>query len=469
MNENVANVVRDTIVRMKAEANEKRKISDAPLERAIPTRTIIDRDVALAYPGIGTLSKKLDSLCAVILVEPVQGSQHTYSVEVKNARLDSESLLTIEAADFTPLYNDVLSNLKDTIVTDGKIVSVRDILEARIEKEFISVEGYCLVGIDNIRHVFRDFVSWVVETGAYDMSYVQQDKPNLRFEYDVESERWVVYANQDFTSAKSCKVITKGTKGGTVSDPTLILGNTWIEEGSYVDGHSVLKDVEVRNDSGVDDSILYNTLVDAGSSVMRSFVFYSNLESTSVVNCRLIDCNYLTSYLYGVHGLRNCNDYVHYSCGGGDRRFIAVEAKSQCFNPITADNVGTEGGQMIVGVTVSGEVKIIRGCFFGTLEEFKDKIDENFGRTTLDSEQYYAFVKYMHDKVASKRYYAILPLVQESLKVFDCLNGISFRPSYSNHPIFNTRIPNYNNGITNLLRAIDKYDKFEVYYHRNFN
>lgn len=435
------------------------------VERAIPTRTTIDRDVVLTYPGTGTLSEKLD---AFILVEPVQSSRHTYSVEVRNARLDSESLLTIEAADFTPLYKDVLSNLKDTIVTDGKIVSVRDILEARIEKEFISVEGYRLVGIDNIRHVFRDFVSWVVESGAYDMSYVQQDKPNLRFEYDVESERWVVYANRDFTSAKSCKVITKGTKGGTVSDPTLILGNTWIEEGSYVEGHSVLKDVEVRNDSGVDDSILYNTLVEVGSRVTRSFVFNSTLESTSVINCRLISCNYLTSYLYGMHGLRNRNDYVDYS-GAGGNRFIAVEAKSQCFNPITADNVGTEEGQMVVGVTVTGEVKISRGCFFGTLAEFKDKIDENFGRTTLDSEQYYAFVKYMHDKVASKRYHAILPLVQESLKVFDCLNGISFRPSYSNHPIFSTRIPNYNNGVTNLLRAIDEYDKFRDYYHSNFN
>lgn len=468
MNENAANAVRDTIVRMTAEANEKRRISDTALESAIPTKLIIDRDVVLTYTGIGTLSEKLDTLRAVILVEPVQGSRHTYSVEVRNARLDSEALLTVEAADFTPLYKDALSNLKDTTVTNGKIVSVRDILEARIEKEFISVEGYRLVGIDNIRHVFRDFVSWVVETGAYDMSYVQQDKPNLRFEYDVESERWVVYANQDFASTKSRNVITKGTKGGTVSDPTLILGNTWIEEGSYVEGHSVLKDVEVRNDSGVDDSILYNTLVETGSKVERSFVFDSALESTSVVNSRLIGCNYLTSYLYGMHGLQSCNDYVNYSCGN-DNRFIAVEAKSQRFNPITADNVGTEGGQMIVGVTVTGDVRIVRGCFHGTLAEFKDKIDENFGRTTLDSEQYYAFVKYMHDKVASKRYHAILPLVQESLKVFDCLNSISFRPSYSNHPIFSTRIPNYNNGVSNLLRAIDEYDKFKVYYHFNFN
>ena len=83
MNENVANVVRDTIVRMTAEANEKRKISDTALERAITTRTTIDRDVVLTYPGIGTLSEKLNALRAVILVEPVQGSRHTYSVEVK--------------------------------------------------------------------------------------------------------------------------------------------------------------------------------------------------------------------------------------------------------------------------------------------------------------------------------------------------------------------------------------------------
>ena len=76
MNENVANVVRDTIVRMTAETNEKRKISDTALERAIPTRTTIDRDVALTYPGTGILSEKLGALHAFILVEPVQGSRY---------------------------------------------------------------------------------------------------------------------------------------------------------------------------------------------------------------------------------------------------------------------------------------------------------------------------------------------------------------------------------------------------------
>ena len=53
------------------------------VERAIPTRITFDRDVVLTYPGTGTLSEKLGALRAVILVEPVQGSRHTYSLEVK--------------------------------------------------------------------------------------------------------------------------------------------------------------------------------------------------------------------------------------------------------------------------------------------------------------------------------------------------------------------------------------------------
>lgn len=434
-----------------------------------------DIDIQTAFIGtMGDIISKLssefitDTKNVMLYFEGVEGVKYSFKVSVKSF-IDREKTVLHEHMSFV----DIFKAFKDKLVTIsfmGTKKSTKVIFEELVIQKLSEGNEYKFVDTNKFHLVEDSFIDWVIESFPELLQYTNpaEGSDYLRFEYDVESESWVVYANRDFTSAKSCKVITKGTKGGTVSDPTLILGNTWIEEGSYVDGHSVLKDVEVRNDSGVDGSILYNTLVDAGSSIMQSFVFYSNLNSTNVVNCRLIGCNYLTSYLYGVHGLQNSNDYIHYSCDD-DQRFIAVEAKGQCFNPITADNVGTEGGQVIVGVTVTGEVRIIRGCFFGTLAEFKDRIDENFGRTTLDSEQYYAFVKYMHDKVTSKRYYAIQPLVQESLKVFDCLNGISFRPSYSNHPIFSTRMPNYNNGVTNLLRAIDEYDKFKAYYHSNFN
>ena len=434
-----------------------------------------DIDIQTAFIGtMGDIISKsssgsiTDTKNVMLYFEGVEGVKYSFKVSVKSFT-DREKTVLHERMSFV----DIFKAFKDKLVTisfmDTK-KSTKVIFEELVIQKLSEGDEYKFVDTNKFHLVEDSFIDWVTESFPELLQYTNPAEGNdyLRFEYEREYDSWRVYANKDFTAAKSCKIITKGTKGGTVSDPTLILGNTWIEEGSYVDGHSVLKDVEVRNDSGVDGSILYNTLVDAGSSIMQSFVFNSTLESTDVVNCRLIGCNYLTSYLYGMHGLRNSNDYVHYSCDD-DQRFIAVEAKSQCFNPITADNVGTEGGQMIVGVTVTGDVKIIRGCFFGTLAEFKNKIDENFGRTTLDSEQYYAFAKYMHDKVASKRYHAILPLVQESLKVFDCLNGISFRPSYSNHPIFSTRIPNYNNGVTNLIRAIDEYDKFKVYYHRNFN
>ena len=433
----------------------------------------LDIDIQTAFIGtMGDIISKLssgsttDTKNVMLYFEEVEGAKYSFKVSVKSF-IDREKTVLHEHMSFV----DIFKAFKDKLVTIsfmGTKKSTKVIFEELVIQKLSEGDEYKFVDTNKFHLVEDSFIDWVTESFPELLQYTNPAEGNdyIRFEYEREYDSWRVYANKDFTVGDN--TITKNTKGGLVDNPVAILGNTWIEEGSYVDGHSVLKDVEVRNDSGVDGSILYNTLVDAGSSIMQSFVFYSNLNSTNVVNCRLIGCNYLTSYLYGVHGLQNSNDYVNYSCGN-DRRFIAVYAKGQCFNPITADNVGTEGGQMIVGVTVTGEVKIIRGCFHGTLAEFKDRIDENFGRTTLDSEQYYAFVKYMHDKVASKRYHAILPLVQESLKVFDCLNGISFRPSYSNHPIFNTRIPNRNNGVTNLLRAIDEYDKFRDYYHSNFN
>lgn len=433
-----------------------------------------DIDIQTAF--IGTMGKIISKLSSgavtdtknvMLYFEGVEGVKYSFKVSVKSFT-DREKTVLHERMSFV----DIFKAFKDKLATVsfmGTKKSTKVLFEELVIQKLSEGNEYKFVDTNKFHLVEDSFIDWVTESFPELLQYTNPAEGNdyLRFEYEQEYDSWRVYANKDFETADG-RVVAKNTKGGLVDNPTTILGKSWIEDGSYVDGHSVLKDVEVRNDSGVDDSILYSTLVDAGSSIMQSFVFNSTLESTDVVNCRLISCNYLTSYLYGVHGLRNSNDYVHYSCGD-DNRFIAVEAKSQCFNPITADNVGTEGGQMIVGVTVTGEVKIIRGCFFGTLAEFKDKIDENFGLTTLDSEQYYAFAKYMHDKVASKRYHAIQPLVQESLKVFDCLNGISFRPSYSNHPIFSTRISNYNNGVTNLLRAIDEYDKFKVYYHRNFN
>ena len=433
-----------------------------------------DIDIQTAF--IGTMDDIISKLSSgsvtdaknvMLYFEEVEGAKYSFKVSVKSL-LDTDKTALHESLSFVDIFKEFKEKLATVSFMDVK-KDINTIFKELVKQKLSEDNDYQFVNITNFYLVEDSFIDWVTESFPELLQYTNPAEGNdyLRFEYEKEHDSWRVYANKDFETADG-RTIAKNTKGGLVDNPTIILGNTWIEEGSYVDGHSVLKDVEVRNDSGVDGSILYNTLVDAGSSIMQSFVFNSTLESTDVVNCRLIGCNYLTSYLYGMHGLRNSNDYVHYSCGD-DQRFIAVEAKSQCFNPITADNVGTEGGQMIVGVTVTGEVKIIRGCFFGTLVEFKDRIDENFGRTTLDSEQYYAFAKYMHDKVASKRYHAILPLVQESLKVFDCLNGISFRPSYSNHPIFSTRIPNYNNGVTNLLRAIDEYDKFKDYYHRNFN
>ena len=87
--------------------------------------------------------------------------------------------------------------------------------------------------------------------------------------------------------------------------------------------------------------------------------------------------------------------------------------------------MGSEDGLVTVGTTVDGEIVIVRGCFEGSLEEFKARLDKDLERNRLETEPYYHFVKYLHDKVASKRYEALTPLVEKSQALFKLFENIS--------------------------------------------
>ena len=68
---------------------------------------------------------------------------------------------------------------------------------------------------------------------------------------------------------------------------------------------------------------------------------------------------------------------------------------------------------------------IVRGCFEGSLEEFKARLDKDLERNRLETEPYYHFVKYLHDKVAAKRYETLTPLVEKSQALFEPFEKIS--------------------------------------------
>ena len=434
-----------------------------------------DTDIRTAFIGAITAAtdwvrqESIEDTNKVILyLEEIEGTKHSFKVSVKSL-LDTDKTVLHESLSFVDIFKEFKEKLATVSFVDVK-KDISTIFKELVKQKLSEDNDYQFVNITNFYLVEDSFIDWVTESFPELLQYTNPAEGNdyLRFEYEKEHESWRVYANKDFTTTAG-KTIAKNTKGGLVDNPTVILGKTWIEDDCSLSGNCLVKNSTVSAGSKVRRSVLLNSKVMQGSEVVISTLVNSKLFASDVFESNFWEVDTRQSRYSLIHAL-NINDAFELLCGSEKHgRLLSVYAGGVSFSPFSTRRVGSEDGLVTVGTTVDGEIVIVRGCFEGSLEEFKARLDKDLERNKLETEPYYHFVKYLHDKVASKRYYAILPLVQESLKVFDCLNGISFRPSYNNHPIFSTRIPNYNNGVTNLLRAIDEYDKFKVYYHCNFN
>ena len=238
------------------------------------------------------------------------------------------------------------------------------------------------------------------------------------YKYSIEASAWIMHAAVDFTILD--KEIKAGTVGGRVDNPYRVR-NSWVEEGCKVEGaYAVIENSYVGNKSRVSNSYLKDT------EVNDSLVFDSCLYKTSILGNSCVD-----RITAAVVATSNSNLYNllawHYTpiCGFkavGDREnpLVLSYYKGVRYLPVVAIGVGTEDELMTVGRGVRDwDISINRGCFHGNLAAFKARIDEDIGRSALESEKYYAMVEYLALKVDEKRSDYLKPTMQELLKVYD--------------------------------------------------
>ena len=216
-----------------------------------------DIDIQTAF--IGTMDDIISKLSSgavkdtknvMLYFEEVEGVKYSFKVSVKSFT-DHEKTVLHERMSFVDIFKAFKDKLA-TISFMGTKKSTKVLFEELVIQKLSEGNEYKFVDTNKFHLVEDSFIDWVTESFPELLQYTNPAEGNdyIHFEYEKEYDSWRVYANKDFTVGDN--TITKNTKGGLVDNPVVILGNTWIEEGSYVDGHSVLKDVEVRNDSGVD-------------------------------------------------------------------------------------------------------------------------------------------------------------------------------------------------------------------------
>ena len=122
-----------------------------------------------------------------------------------------------------------------------------------------------------------------------------------------------------------------------------------------------------------------------------------------------------------------------------------------------------------VGTTVDGKVTIVRGCFEGSLEEFKARLDKDLERNRLETEPYYHFVKYLHDKVAAKRYEALTPLVEKSQALFKPFEKIRLLKREEFAPLYYVLCTGSEDAAKLLSEAEEASNQLIKYYEENFD
>lgn len=392
-----------------------------------------NQDVDIQTTIFGTLATATDWMRSgpvtdpnkvVLCLEEVEETKHSFKVSVKNFINDDKTVLH-ESLSFV----DIFKAFKDKLVTIsfmGINKSASELFKELVKQKLSEGNEYRIVSINNFYLVENNFIDWVVKRFPKSLKYINPTEGNdyLRFEYEKEFDNWRVYANKDFTTTAD-KTITKNTKGGLVDNPVAILGKTWIEDGCSLSGNCLVKDSTINAGSKVRRSVLLNSKVTNGSEAVISTLVNSKLFASDVFESNFWGVDTRQSRYSLIHAL-NISDAFELLCGSEKRgRLLSVYAGGVSFRPFSTRRVGSEDGLVTVGTTVDGEIVIVRGCFEGSLEEFKARLDKDLERNKLETEPYYHFVKYLHDKVAAKRYEALTPLVDKSQALFKPFEKIS--------------------------------------------
>ena len=434
-----------------------------------------DTDIRTAFIGAITAAtdwirqESIEDTNKVILyLEEIEGTKHSFKVSVKSL-LDTDKTVLHESLSFVDIFKEFKEKLA-TVSFMGVNKSTSELFKELIKQKFSEGTEYQITNINNFYLVENSFIDWVARRFHKLVKYINPTEGNdyLRFEYENELVSWRVYANKDFETADG-RTIAKNTKGGLVDNPTTILGKSWIEDGCFLEGNCLVKDSTVIDYSDVDCSVLVNSKVARKSSVVKSILTNSKLFASDVLNSNFWEVEARQSYYSYIHAL-NVSDVFELLHGPEKHgRLLSAYARGVVFRPFSARHIGSEEGLVTVGNNVDGNITIVRGCFEGSLEEFKARLDKDLGRSKLETEPYYGFVKYLHDKVATKRYEALTPLVEKSQALFKPLEEIKLLRSENIKSLYYVLCTGSAEAAKLLSEAEEASRQLIEYYEENFD
>ena len=433
-----------------------------------------DIDIQTAFIGtMGDIISKLssgsitDTKNVMLYFEGVEGVKYSFKVSVKSF-IDREKTVLHERMSFVDIFKAFKDKLAAISLMNTK-KSTKVLFEELVIQKLSEGNEYKFVDTNKFHLVEDSFIDWVTESFPELLQYTNPAEGNdyLRFEYEREYYSWRVYANKDFTVGDN--TITKNTKGGLVDNPSAILGKTWIENGCSLSDNCLVKNSIVSAGSKVKRSVLLSSKVAHGSEVFKSTLVNSKLFASDVFESNFWEVDTRQSRYSLIHAL-NISDAFELLCGSEKRgRLLSVYAGGVSFRPFSTRRVGSEDGLITVGTTVDGKVTIVRGCFEGSLEEFKARLDKDLERNRLETEPYYHFVKYLHDKVAAKRYEALTPLVEKSQALFKPFEKISLLKKENIKSLYYVLCTGSEEVVKLLSEAEEASRQLIEYYEENFD
>lgn len=286
-------------------------------------------------------------------------------------------------------YLDYLKELVDSVTSPRVSTSIKDCLFDAMREAIHNALEYTAYKSHTPKSFDTEKVKFTkqAKTGLYRMKAIEEFNQQI-------SMGPKFYLNQ--------KLIKKNTLGGLVMYPWMIT-DSWVESDVIIEGPTLLTGSYLstafknRNQS-------WNVVM--GSNLDDAYISESILTSScikdSTVNDSLLDTSNLS--VVGVNKLLAINERLnsvkfYFTPKAGDY-ICATSCRMKCIPVFTG--VGSENGTLIAFRLLDGRVLLNRGCFHGTLEEFKDSLLQNKYRHFEEAEMYYQAARYAEFLVRSR-------------------------------------------------------------------
>lgn len=286
-------------------------------------------------------------------------------------------------------YLDYLRELVDSVTPPRVSTSIKDCLFDAMREAIHNALEYTAYKSHTPKSFDTEKVKFTkqAKTGLYRMKAIEEF--NQRISMGPK-----FYLNQ--------KLIKKNTLGGLIMYPWMIT-DSWVESDVIIEGPTLLTGSYLstafknRNQS-------WNVVM--GSNLDDVYISESVLTNScikdSTINDSLLDTSNLS--VVDVNKLLAINERLNsvelYFTPKAGNYICATSCRMKCIPVFTG--VGSENGTLIAFRLLDGKVLLNRGCFHGTLEEFKDSLLQNKYRHFEEAEMYYLAARYAESLVRSR-------------------------------------------------------------------